>query len=362
MDPRTRLGLPDRPGIYRMRRSNGDLLYVGKAKSLARRVNSYFQKKRHHPEHTLEMLTQASRVDVTVTATALDAALLESDEIKRLSPPYNIALRGRDRQPAFCSTDLTQSSPEPDHIHRMGPLPSKDSLKSMARVALLIGQKTSGPLGEDGISTALGLPVDHAPDEDCFAGGFDLFRQKHASKLGQEMIVPALVCLGTSLWQEKLATVDEITEDDDDDDEEEDETEREWVWSPERVAASLENVISRGAHLLRRARWLCLLSESSLVWDGLASPAQSKNLLVFEEGNLSRREELPAEAEVPIPPGYKKRRRERQRNFDLMTHDRLIVLTTELRRLSSEERGIAIRLGPTSILQGEKLQEALRWV
>lgn len=97
MPKRTRLGLPDEPGVYRMLRSNGDLLYIGKAASIRTRVNSYFQKQTKIADRTLEMLTQARDVSFTVTATALEAALLESDEIKRCAPPYNVALRASGR-------------------------------------------------------------------------------------------------------------------------------------------------------------------------------------------------------------------------------------------------------------------------
>ena len=54
-----RLSLPDAPGIYRMLRTSGDVLYVGKATSLRHRVNSYFRKQNGMPERTLEMLSQA---------------------------------------------------------------------------------------------------------------------------------------------------------------------------------------------------------------------------------------------------------------------------------------------------------------
>lgn len=51
------IDLPDNPGIYRMYRSKGDLLYIGKARSLKKRVNSYFSGKKQHAEHILEMLS-----------------------------------------------------------------------------------------------------------------------------------------------------------------------------------------------------------------------------------------------------------------------------------------------------------------
>lgn len=85
MDSKLHQGLPDQPGVYFMRRGNGDPLYIGKAKSLKRRVNSYFQKRSQHREEILEMLTQVQNLDIITTESALEASLLESDEIKRLS-------------------------------------------------------------------------------------------------------------------------------------------------------------------------------------------------------------------------------------------------------------------------------------
>src|SRR5262249_7957574 len=87
-----RLSLPDAPGIYRMLRTSGDVLYVGKAASLRHRVNSYFRKQTGVPERTLEMLSQARGISFDVAPSALEAALLEPDDIKQHRPPYNVAL------------------------------------------------------------------------------------------------------------------------------------------------------------------------------------------------------------------------------------------------------------------------------
>ncbi len=57
------------------------------------RVKSYFQKKSRHPEHILEMLSQAVEISFKITPTALQAAVLETDEIKKYTPPYNKALK-----------------------------------------------------------------------------------------------------------------------------------------------------------------------------------------------------------------------------------------------------------------------------
>ena len=132
MAPEIRLRLPDQPGIYRMLRANGDLLYIGKAKSLKMRVNSYFRKKAPHAEHTLEMLTQAQRLDFTETGSAVEAALLESDEIKRHSPPYNIALRSRQRRLIFCTKDLSRHSTVASRECPIGPLPDGKFIEAVS--------------------------------------------------------------------------------------------------------------------------------------------------------------------------------------------------------------------------------------
>ena len=151
MAPGNRLRLPNEPGIYRMLRANGDLLYIGKAKSLKMRVNSYFRKKAPHAEHTLEMLTQARKLDFTLTRNAVEAAMLESDEIKRHSPPYNIALRSRQRRLAFCTKDLSRPSPAVDRVSTIGPLPDGKVIDAISAFRVLDHPGLS--LGGSGPST-----------------------------------------------------------------------------------------------------------------------------------------------------------------------------------------------------------------
>jgi hypothetical protein len=117
-----------------------------------------------------------------------------------------------------------------------------------------------------------------------------------------------------------------------------------------------------GAHLLRRARWLCLLSESSLAWEARNAKDHHKKVLLFENGAVGSREKLPAEKETPVSPGYTKRIAERQQIFDVATYERLRVVTTELRRLVGECRKIELRLNPTAILSGRQLAKLLPWV
>jgi excinuclease ABC subunit C len=84
--------LPARPGVYRMLGADGEVLYVGKAKSLKARVGQYAQG-RGHTNAVLRMITQTVSLEVIVTATETEALLLETNLIKRLKPRFNVLMR-----------------------------------------------------------------------------------------------------------------------------------------------------------------------------------------------------------------------------------------------------------------------------
>ncbi|MCZ7677754.1 MAG: GIY-YIG nuclease family protein [Sandaracinaceae bacterium] len=180
-----RAGLPDAPGVYRMRRVDGSLLYVGKASSLKKRVTSYFTRKRKIPERTVEMLTQARRLEVTRTETTLEAALLEHDEIKAHAPAYNVALRGLGAR-----------------ARAVGPRAARRRVGAGDRSARLRGARPARgrACGTERAPTPrarLDVPPVWAPEAAALVEGAALFAARHPVALD----VPSLMALGSALFR-----------------------------------------------------------------------------------------------------------------------------------------------------------------
>jgi len=84
--------LPNLPGVYKMLSKNGDIIYVGIAKSLKSRVNSYFAKTIDHPK-TRALVQRIDNIETIITRSETEALLLEQNLIKLHRPPYNVLLR-----------------------------------------------------------------------------------------------------------------------------------------------------------------------------------------------------------------------------------------------------------------------------
>jgi DNA polymerase-3 subunit epsilon len=337
-----RLSLPDSPGVYRMLRTSGDVLYVGKASSLHDRVNSYFRKHHGVDERLLEMLSQARAISFDVTPTPLEAALLETDEIKRHHPPYNVALTIGDRAIWFTSPDLSARSPHPSRAHPVGPFLSTETLDQFA--ALARADRAAIGSGRCG------------PDRATFSAGYERLCATHRELSRDDLTAHNRVLqLGTRLWREGRRDRDAA--------EDEDAAETGGgvsVWTPELVQLSLEWLALRAALARRRAIWLPRLVDASVVWrePGLSGA----RLMVIENGQIVVSSGVDGDATPPIPPGYRRPGTARREAFTVSCFDRLRVLTTELKRLVSAGAPVALRFDTAPALAGSRLASALWWV
>jgi hypothetical protein len=239
------------------------------------------------------MLTQASDVTYAETPTALEAALLEADEIKRLDPPYNVQLRLADRRAWFASRDFAEVVPSPDPLHRVGPLPSRFAVAGLAAMTKLkAGVEPTAQLR----GAALGVPPGFAPERALFDEAWARFAPR----------IP-LLDAARALHPFK----EESPEDEAD------------VWTATRVLRYLGRTLAGEGLLVRRARLLSLLSDARVA---------------FHENGVDR--VLGAKLSRHPRPLLA-----RQSDFDAATYDRLRVLATELRRVHLEGGHVAIEIG-----------------
>ena len=136
------LALPNAPGVYLMKDSEGKIIYVGKAKILPRRVSSYFQKTPPSPRIGL-MVSKIVDFDFVVTATEKESLILENSLIKKHRPRFNVILRDDKTYPSL-RLSLSEDFPRLEIVRRpvkdgsiiFGPFPSVGAMRDTVRTAL----------------------------------------------------------------------------------------------------------------------------------------------------------------------------------------------------------------------------------
>jgi len=340
--------LPDQPGVYRFLRSNGDVLYVGKATSLKKRVTSHFTG-RGGTQQSPEMLTQVSEIQVTVVASALEAALLESETIKTLRPLYNVQLTANDPRVWYSTREFDSAQETPDERFAVGPLPSEYSLRPLGALTALAAGTPSTPMLR---SSAVGVSAMWTPDQAVFAAGWSEFSARHGetlndSRLGQRAAVLRLardllrgnanVPPNEELEEPALSPP------------------KSRVWDPARVARHLERAAAQAYQSYRRARWLTLIHDCNIVY---AEPGSGRSrLLLVRDGRIvEARDSTPdwtPDARLPRASGA---------HFDRTKYDRLRILTTELKRIAQEGGHVAAHWSKARTFPPQLLSGALRLV
>ncbi len=322
--------LPDAPGVYKFLRSNGDVLYVGKAASLKKRAASHFSA-RGGTQQAPEMLTQVSEIEVTLVASALEAALLENETIKHIQPPYNVQLTANDPRVWYSTATFEHATVMPDPEHSLGPVPSEYSLRPLAAlIALASGTPSNASLR----STAVGVSALWTPDAEVFAAGWAEFSARHGEALtGAPRL--AVLRLASALLRNRAAEkpVEDLESSDLP-------TPKTHAWDPERVARHLERAAAQAYQTYRRARWLQLIHDSDIIY---REPDNARpRLLRVRNGTVVESSDTTADhAAMPHPRAVSRV----SATFDRSKYDRLRILTTELKRIHRDGGQVTVSWG-----------------
>ncbi|WP_454785731.1 GIY-YIG nuclease family protein [Legionella sp. WA2024007413] len=296
-----RLNLSTKPGIYHMLAQDKTILYIGKATSLKARVNSYFRGVKNRDRRKLEMLAQVWDIETTECDTALEAALLESDEIKKWEPPYNILLKSDNRKLIFYNYDFTAFTESKDNTFFNGPYKPHDSL--MVLMELLHALKTQAAIEyrEEYIS-----PVQ-------LKSAWRIFCAMHAIKskdmeqltmrtsflIGYQLLKQFEAIHGKGSFQKWWAT------------EKKKNLEDESVLE-ERIARKIARILIRAAETKRKVRMLTRLYNASFVIN-----STQKKLTVINGELANEISTLPLNNKLPP-------------SFDIHHYDRLSILLSAL--------------------------------
>lgn len=332
LDSKKRLELPDCPGVYRMLNCKGRVLYVGKATSLKSRVNSHFRGRKRKTSKSFELLSQVTDIVVTECASPMEAALIETDQIKHYNPAYNTSLKAGFRKLVYYSVDFKKASDKPSKKFCVGPFSSSSIVEDV--VAL------SKSLSDESSFEGMLYGID---DGELIDEGIELFRECYGEVLAEDFSVDSLMLLGMKLYRktrnmvraQRLASLEEQT-----DEEEFDDTGESEELLPEDLTA--EDVLARlESALVTMARsWLLSKELTRLLNVEVAYEYNGKALkTVFKDGKMNMDGDGKSAARSRVHPW---------KGLAVSDFDRLRVLVTEIRRMRSQ--GSDVKLTPENYL------------
>lgn len=132
---------PDKPGVYLMKDDKDEIIYVGKAKSLVRRVRQYFQSSRGKDRKVRAMMENVNDFEYIIVDTEVEALVLESNLIKKHRPKYNILLRD-DKQYPYIKVSIQDRYPKVTKVREVlkdgasyfGPYPSVQAVNDAVQI------------------------------------------------------------------------------------------------------------------------------------------------------------------------------------------------------------------------------------
>jgi len=132
--------LPRSPGIYKMKNANGEVIYIGKAKDLTKRVKQYFKENYQHSTRTKKMVSQIFEFEVISVDSELEAVILETNLIKQFKPKYNILMKDdksyvyiKITREDFPRIQLVRKI-EKDNAKYIGPKPAAHKVKETLKI------------------------------------------------------------------------------------------------------------------------------------------------------------------------------------------------------------------------------------
>ena len=134
-------GISHSPGVYLMKDAGREIIYVGKAINLQKRVASYFQRQETHSAKTTLMVSRVADIETVVTASEKEALILESNLIKRHRPRYNVVLKDDKRYPSiridikatYPKIEIVRKTPKDGAVY-FGPFSSAHAVRQTVKL------------------------------------------------------------------------------------------------------------------------------------------------------------------------------------------------------------------------------------
>lgn len=364
-----RLALPLEPGIYYFLDRSQRILYVGKARQLKARVNSYFRGRKTKGSRLNELLTRTADLRVLVCGTELEALLQESDAIKQHKPPYNILLTEESRGVHWLSLKTWLKN----HKGILGPFSSLWYVRALetfieersipgsrgAQLGRLIGRP---PIPDAWLDAALshwlsayGLVEPENGQEGRAMALFHLAKylgHDYRARVRERTYAPQTLEEVQKSGESNAASV--LSEE-----EEQPELDEPKELEPHDIVELLEDTLGRLSYQLFRARWLLRLLDAEIWWTPKDPEARSFRVS-SQAGVIRIFSEEPAgpgvaaaawnERSAPMPLN------ERRELVKLAVYDRMIILYSSLKRGLQKGDAIRLSLGPHTLFDESSLR------